>query len=106
MSFSYNYTFNDGNENVSVVVDYNFPDIDTVENISRYPHRQRRAFGRHVLENYSADTFHSGTLLTIHNPFVRQLGKLFGGRFWFYWTRRHQDTLVFITGLAFIHNLY
>ena len=102
MGFKYEYTFSDGNENVSVVINHDFREITQVEDISQYPHRQRRALGRLILEDFDSDTFHDGALLTLCNPFVRQLGKLFGGQYWFYWTRRHTDTLILITGLAFI----
>ena len=98
MGFSYDYMFEFEHEKISVVIDHGFPDISAVEDISRFPHGQRRAFGCHILETYESDVFHSGALLTIRNPFVRQLGKLFGERFWFYLTRRHLDTLIFITG--------
>ena len=103
MGFSYTYQFEHGNEDISVVIDHDFCDIDAVEEISRFPHSQRRSLGRHVMENYASDKVHSGALLTIQNPFVRRLGKLFGERYWFYWTKRHLDTLILFAGLAFIN---
>ena len=101
MGFSYEYKFEFEFENISVVIDHDFPDITALEDLSRFPHGQRRSLGRHILEHFDLDTFYDGALLTIRNPFVRQLEKLFGGRFWFYSTRRHTDTLIFITGCAF-----
>ena len=102
MGFSYEYKFEFEYQEISVVINHDFAGITDVEDISQFPHGQRRSLGRHILENYDSDTFYTGALLTLRNPFVRQLGKLFGERFWFYWTRRHTDTLIFITGLALI----
>ena len=98
MSFKYEYTFIHENENVVVVVDFEFTTVADVEDISQFSHRQRRALGRHILTNTTADCFHSHALLNIQNAFTRQLGKIFGGSFWFYWTRRFKDTLIYITG--------
>ena len=100
-TYRYSYTLSHHNESVHVVVDHNFIDVNALETISQYPHRHRRELARFVLDNFNSDDFHTYNNITIRNPFIDGLVQLFNGQFCFYWTRRHSDTLIFITGQAF-----
>ena len=101
-TYRYSFTFSHNNEAVNVVVDYDFVDVSDLETISNFPHRQRRTMARYILDNLSSDEFHNQATITTRNPFVHALVQLFNGQFCFYWTQRHSDTLIFITGQAFL----
>ena len=100
-TYRYSYTLSYQNTSIHVVVDYNFMDVSALETISQYPHRHRRALARFILDNIASDNFHNNDTITIRNPFIDGLTQLFNGQFCYYWTQRHSDTLIFITGQAF-----
>ena len=98
--FIYEYKFTkDFGWTVKVTIDYQFKDLTDLETISRFPHGQRRKFARHLLEKYSAETFHPLANADIFNPFATRLAQLFNNELQVYWMRRPTDTVLIITGL-------
>ena len=98
--FIYDYQFAlDFGWKVKVTIDYQFKDLSDLETISRFPHGQRRKFARHILDKYSAETFHPLTSADIINPFAARVARLFNNELQVYWMRRPTDTALIITGL-------
>ena len=97
--FIYEYTFTTGyNYPVKVTIDREFESVAELESISRFPHAQRRAFARLILERYDAGSFHTLNDTDIVNPFARKLARLFSSQLQVYWTARPSDIALIITG--------
>ena len=99
MEHKYSYQFRSENTLVSVQVEYLFNDVVDLESISQFPHRHRRQLAHYMLST-PENTFHMGDTISITNPFVVALNRLFNGQYWYYWTTRHMDTLIYITGFS------
>ena len=100
MPHTYSYQFTSENRLVSVQIEHNFDRIDDLEDISRFPHRHRRNLAQFILSEVPENTFYMGDQINISNPFVAALSRLFKGQYWYYWTHRNTDTLIYITGLS------
>ena len=99
--FIYDFKFNTGlGWKVKVTIDFEFDDVVGLETISRFPHGQRRAFAQHVLDKYSAETFHLLAQSDIINPFAARLNRLFNHGMQAYWIRRPTDTVLILTGFV------
>ena len=97
--FTYEYCFDSDDCEVLCHVSYAFDNIAELENISVYPHHERRELAKSLMSKYPAEEYHSLSPSDITCPFAVKLNELFEGNLKVYWTKKFRLLLLFYTGL-------
>ena len=96
--YTYQFDCNGFGWQLQVVIDFQFQSVSDMEQISQFPHGQRRLFARKIIQKYAPGVYHNLTSADICNSFARRLVDLFKTPLQVYWVRRQRDSVLIISG--------
>ena len=87
---TYEYVFDRNELQIRACVVHKFESISDLEDISNFPHRERREFATKLLDKFCAGIHHKLDDTDITCPFAQQLNILFEGDLKIYWSRKQR----------------